>query len=212
LIKVHTFGAGPEFGEPIWKISPLRHSACCQCNPKLFSVSYTVLFISVTPHAVSPAIMRPHEAHVKSGGPRVALPAWGMGGRAHVLAGSAHARPGAVQHRSTAAPSAEDDSDKPPVNSDLPQRPRMTSPPGVRIEGLTALQAAITYTVMSTDREVDHLFRQYRRILQTSGRWLEPPEKVQHQSAATAPAEISLRTIVYEPLTCASDLHRPHCP
>ena len=31
----------------------------------------------------------------------------------------------------------------------------------------------------------------------------------QHQSAATAPAEISLRTTLYEPLTCANDLRRP---
>jgi hypothetical protein len=33
------------------------------------------------------------------------------------------------------------------------------------------------------------------------------PKVVQHQSAATAPAETSFRTILYEPLTCASDLH-----
>jgi hypothetical protein len=49
-------------------------------------------------------------------------------------------------------------------------------------------------------------------MLQTSDRWFEPPpEKVQQQSAATAPAEISFRPILYEPLTCASDLHRPLC-
>lgn len=64
---------------------------------------------------------------------------------------------------------------------------------------------------MSTDRRVDDLFRQHRRILQTSGRWLELPEKVQQQSAATAPAEISLRPTLWESLTCASDLHRPLC-
>jgi hypothetical protein len=46
---------------------------------------------------------------------------------------------------------------------------------------------------MSTDRKVNDLFRQHRRILQTSDHWLELPEKVQQQSAATAPAQISLR-------------------
>ena len=65
--------------------------------------------------------------------------------------------------------------------------------------------------LMSTDRRVDDVFRQHRRILQASDRWLELPEKVQQQSAATAPAEISLRPTPYEPLTCASDLHRPLC-
>ena len=65
--------------------------------------------------------------------------------------------------------------------------------------------------LMSTDRKVDDLFRQHRRILQTSDRRLELPEKVQQQSAATALAEISLRPTLYEPLTCASDLHRPVC-
>jgi hypothetical protein len=40
-----------------------------------------------------------------------------------------------VQHTSTATPSAEDDFDKLPPDSDLPQRPRMTLSPGVRIEG-----------------------------------------------------------------------------
>jgi hypothetical protein len=65
--------------------------------------------------------------------------------------------------------------------------------------------------LMSTDRGVDDLFRQHGRILQTSDRWLELPEKVQQQSAATAPAEISLRPTPYEPLTCASDLRRPFC-
>lgn len=59
--------------------------------------------------------------------------------------------------------------------------------------------------------QVDDLFRQHRRILQTGDRWLELPEKVQQQSAATAPVEISLRPTLYEPLTCASDLHRPLC-
>ncbi len=63
--------------------------------------------------------------------------------------------------------------------------------------------------LVSTDRKADDLFRQHRRILQTSDRWLELPEKVQQQSAATAPAEISFRVTVYEPFTCASDLHRP---
>jgi hypothetical protein len=37
------------------------------------------------------------------------------------------------------------------------------------------------------------------------------PETVQHQSAATATAETGLRTILPEPLTCASDLRRPLC-
>ena len=46
---------------------------------------------------------------------------------------------------------------------------------------------------MSTDRKVDDLFRRYRRVLQTSDHWLERPEKVQQQSAATALAQISLR-------------------
>ena len=56
---------------------------------------------------------------------------------------------------------------------------------------------------------VRRLVRQHRRILRTSDRWLELPEKVQQQSAATAPAEISLRKTPYDPLTCACDLHRP---
>jgi hypothetical protein len=34
-------------------------------------------------------------------------------------------------------------------------------------------------------------------------------DTVQHQSAATVPAEISLQVIRYDPLTCAKDLHRP---
>jgi hypothetical protein len=34
---------------------------------------------------------------------------------------------------------------------------------------------------------------------------------VQQQSAATAPYETDLRTILYELLTCADDLHRPSC-
>jgi len=42
----------------------------------------------------------------------------------------------AVQHRSTATPAATNDSDKLPPNGDLPQRPRATSPPRVRIEGV----------------------------------------------------------------------------
>lgn len=37
------------------------------------------------------------------------------------------------------------------------------------------------------------------------------PKVVQHESAATAPAETSLHTTPYEPLTCTSDLHRPLC-
>lgn len=40
----------------------------------------------------------------------------------------------AEPHASTATPSAEDDSDMPLPDSDLLQRSRMTSPPGVRIE------------------------------------------------------------------------------
>jgi hypothetical protein len=63
---------------------------------------------------------------------------------------------------------------------------------------------------MGTGRLVDDLFRQHKRILQTSDHWLELPEKVQQQSAATAPTEISLRPTLNEPLTCASDLHRPY--
>jgi hypothetical protein len=46
------------------------------------------------------------------------------------------AGPEAVQHSSTATPPAGNVSDKLPPDSDLPQRPRMTSPPGVRIEGI----------------------------------------------------------------------------
>ena len=42
----------------------------------------------------------------------------------------------AVQHASTATPSTEDGFDKPPPVGDLPQRPRTTSAPGVRIEVL----------------------------------------------------------------------------
>ena len=57
----------------------------------------------------------------------------------------------------------------------------------------------------------DELFRQHRRILRTGDRCFELPEKVQQQSAATAPTEISLRPTLYEPLTCASDLRRPLC-
>ena len=57
----------------------------------------------------------------------------------------------------------------------------------------SSLTAATTLTLMNTDRKVDELFRQHRRILQTIGRWLEPPEKVQQQSAATAPTETGRR-------------------
>ena len=42
--------------------------------------------------------------------------------------------PEAPQHRSTATPSAGNDLDNLPPNSDLPQRPRATSSPRVRIE------------------------------------------------------------------------------
>lgn len=45
-------------------------------------------------------------------------------------------RPSTIQRQSTATPSAENDSDKLPPDGDLPQRPRTTSPPGVRIEGV----------------------------------------------------------------------------
>jgi hypothetical protein len=64
---------------------------------------------------------------------------------------------------------------------------------------------------MSTDRKVDDLFRQHRRILQTIGRWLELPEKVQQESAATAPTETGIRATRFEPLTCVTDLQRPLC-
>lgn len=44
-------------------------------------------------------------------------------------------KPSAVQHTSTATLSAGNASDKLPLDSDLPQRPRTTLPPGVsRIE------------------------------------------------------------------------------
>jgi hypothetical protein len=45
-------------------------------------------------------------------------------------------RPQAVQHRSTATLRTANDSEKLPPASDLPQRPRATSAPGVRIEGV----------------------------------------------------------------------------
>jgi hypothetical protein len=64
---------------------------------------------------------------------------------------------------------------------------------------------------MNTDRKIDDPFRQHRRVLQTIGRWLEPPEKVQQQSAATAPTETGLRATRLEPLTCATDPQRPSC-
>jgi hypothetical protein len=84
----------------------------------------------------------------------------------------------------------------------------------VRIERLNAPLEAATYTLMGTDRKVDDLFRQHTRILQTSSRWLEPPEKVQHQKCinhATTPDEASLHPTQYEPLTCVSNLRRPPC-
>jgi hypothetical protein len=37
------------------------------------------------------------------------------------------------------------------------------------------------------------------------------PKAVQHRSAATGPAEASIRTTLNEPLTCANHLHRPLC-
>jgi hypothetical protein len=46
----------------------------------------------------------------------------------------------AAQHTSTATLSAENASDKLPPDSDLPQRLRMTSPPGVRIQEVTDQQ------------------------------------------------------------------------
>jgi Restriction endonuclease len=46
---------------------------------------------------------------------------------------------GAVQHTSTATLSAANASEKPPPTGDLPQRPRPTSPPGVRIEGIRSV-------------------------------------------------------------------------
>jgi hypothetical protein len=49
------------------------------------------------------------------------------------------------------------------------------------------------------------------RTLQASGPLFHGPKVVQHQSAATAPAETSVHPTQYEPLTCASDLHRPLC-
>lgn len=42
----------------------------------------------------------------------------------------------AVQHTNTATPQTENDLDKPSADSDLPQRPRATAPPRVRIEGI----------------------------------------------------------------------------
>jgi hypothetical protein len=65
--------------------------------------------------------------------------------------------------------------------------------------------------LMSADHKVDDLFRQHRRILQTTDCWLELPEKVQQKSAATALTETGLYATRLEPLTCATDLQRPSC-
>ena len=39
---------------------------------------------------------------------------------------------------------------------------------------------AVICTLMSSDYKVDDFFRQHSRILHPDGRWLEPPENVQH--------------------------------
>jgi len=59
---------------------------------------------------------------------------------------------------------------------------------------------------MSIDRKVGDLFRKHKRILQTIGRSLEPLEKEQQQSAATAPTETGLCATRLEPLACVTDL------
>jgi hypothetical protein len=48
----------------------------------------------------------------------------------------------------------------------------------------------------------------HKRVVASSN----APEVVQHQSAATALADTSPRTILYELLTCANGPHRPLCP
>jgi hypothetical protein len=84
--------------------------------------------------------------------------------------------------------------------------------PGVPLDAQrSSLTAAMTYTLMVTNRKIDDLFRQHRRILQMVGRWFELSGKVQQQSAATAPTKTGLRTTRFEPLTCASDPQRPLC-
>jgi hypothetical protein len=112
-----------------------------------------------------------------------------------------------IQQRERPGTTATDLQQRPTCPNDLTDRLGTSSHRGVK----RPLKAATTYTLMSTDRKVDDLFRQHRRILQTIGRWLESPEKVQQQSAATAPTETGLRATRLEPLTCVTDLQRPSC-
>jgi hypothetical protein len=63
--------------------------------------------------------------------------------------------------------------------------------PGVLLDAQrSSLTVAMIYTLMSTNRKIDDLFRQHRRILQMIGRWFELSGKVQQQTAATAPTEV----------------------